>query len=105
MFGNGPSTTLAARLAAEPWIRETSTFANRAEAEVAISGVMNQRAGDIASWVAGGATEKEVFDGAFSGGSVLVRGASTTVIGNGARVVLQGTGGGDYFILTGYPLP
>jgi hypothetical protein len=98
-------SALAARLAAQPGIPAASTFLSRAEAEAAISNVMAQRSGDIASWVANGANGTRAFDGAFSGGSVLVRGASSSVAGNGARVVLRGSGGGGYFILTGFPLP
>ena len=66
---------------------------------------MNERSGDIGSWVANGASGTRAFDGAFSGGSVLLRGASSSAAGNGARVVLRGTGGGGFFILTGFPRP
>ena len=41
----------------------------------------------------------------FSGGSVLVRGASSPAAGTGVRVVLQGNGSGAYHVLTGFPVP
>jgi hypothetical protein len=60
---------------------------------------------EIQAWVARGAEGIRPFDGAFTGGSVLQRGAGDTIEGRGARVVLSANGRGDYIILTGYPLP
>jgi hypothetical protein len=100
-----PLFVLRARLATEPRIDEASTFVSRAEAEAAMSSVMALRSVDIQAWVAKGAKGVQPFDGAFTGGSVLLRGASATIVGSQARVVLQGNGRGDFFILTGYALP
>jgi hypothetical protein len=66
---------------------------------------MSQRGADIAAWATGGATGKKAFDGTFTGGTVLERGATSTVVGTAARVVLKGTGSGGFFVLTGFPLP
>ena len=95
---------LSARLVAEPNIAGASTFVARTEAEAALSSVMTQRSSEIASWVAAGANGTKPFSGVFSGGVVLARGAVAPTVGTGARVVLRGTGGGGYFILTGFPL-
>jgi hypothetical protein len=67
--------------------------------------VMAQRFADIHAWVAKGAKGVQPFHGAFTGGSVLLRGASAAIVGSRARVVLQGNGRGDFFILTGLALP
>jgi hypothetical protein len=96
---------LEARLAAEPDLKEVSTFVSRAQAEAAISSVMAQRSAEIQAWVARGTEGIRPFDGAFTGGSVLRRGAGDTIEGRGARVVLSANGRGDYIILTGYPIP
>lgn len=96
---------LAARLAAQPRLSAASTFASRAEAEVAISGALDARAADVSAWVAAGARGRLVIDAAFSGGSVLQRGAAAAVPGTGVRAVLEGTGGGGWRIITGYPTP
>ena len=96
---------LEARLRAEPKLNEVSTFASQAEAEAAMSSVMAQRSADIQEWVAKGAKRVRSFEGAFTGGSVLLRGAPATIVGSRALVVLQGDGRGDFIILTGYALP
>jgi RHS repeat-associated protein len=102
----GKSTAeLAARLAAETRIPAASTFLSRAEAEAAMAGLLNANAIRISSWAAAGARGRLTFDGAFSGGSVLMRGASSPTTGSGVRAVLQGSGGGGWNILTGFPLP
>lgn len=96
---------LAARLAAQPRLGAASTFANRAEAEAAISGALNARAADVNAWIAAGAQGRQVVEAAFSGGSVLQRGATAVVPGTGVRAILEGTGGGRWRIITGYPTP
>lgn len=102
----GKSTAdLAARLAAETRIPAASTFLSRAEAEVAMSGLLDANAARISSWAAAGARGRLTLDGAFSGGAVLMRGASSPTTGSGVRAVLQGNGSGGWNILTGFPLP
>lgn len=96
---------LAARLAAQPRLSAASTFASRAEAEAAISGALNTRAADVNAWVTAGARGRLVVDAPFSGGSVLQRGATAAVPGTGVRAVLEGSGGGGWRIITGYPTP
>jgi hypothetical protein len=100
-----PKFALEVRLHAEPRLKYASTFESRAEAEAAISSVMAQRSAAIQEWVASGAKGIEPFEGGFAGGFILVRGASETIPGSRARVVLRGDGRGDFFILTGYVLP
>jgi filamentous hemagglutinin len=95
---------LAQRLATQPGISAASTFATRAEAEAAVSAVLDANAAQVSSWVASGANGRLVLEGAFQGGSVLSRSAASAVQGNAARVVLQGTQGGNYRILTGFPI-
>jgi hypothetical protein len=94
---------LAARLAGEPNLGVVSTFVNRTEAEAAISGVLSARAADVNAWVAAGARGRLVIDGAFSGGAVLQRGAAVALPGTGVKAILEGTGGGGWRIITGYP--
>jgi RHS repeat-associated protein len=96
---------LASRLLDNPRMTAASTFANRAEAEAAIAGALDANAAELADWISAGANGRLELEGSFSGGSVLQRGASGTVPGNGLRVVLQGNGSGGYFILTGFPVP
>jgi hypothetical protein len=96
---------LATRLSAQPSLKEVSTFISRAEAESAISGALNARAADVNAWVAAGAPDRLILNAPFNGGSVLQRGASATVSSTGVKVVLEGTGGGNWRIITGYPIP
>lgn len=96
---------LAARLAAQPRLSAASTFVSRTEAEAAMSGLLSARVADVNAWVAAGARGRLVLDGAFSGGAVLRRGSSVAVPGTGVRAVLEGTGGGGWRIITGYPTP
>jgi len=62
-------------------------------------------ASQVSNWVAAGARGRLVVNAPFSGGSVLVRGASSPSAGTGVRVVLQGNGSGAYHVLTGFPVP
>jgi hypothetical protein len=59
---------LTDRLAAEPGIPAASTFTSQAEAEAALSSVMNQRSSETSAWVANGAVGMEPFDGVLAGG-------------------------------------
>ncbi|OWQ82896.1 hypothetical protein CDN99_27845, partial [Roseateles aquatilis] len=96
---------LAARLASQSRLGAASTFASRAEAEAAISSALSTNAARVNAWVTAGARGRLVIDGAFSGGAVLQRGAAAAVPGTGVRAVLEGTGGGNWRIITGYPIP
>ncbi|HEY1091362.1 MAG TPA: RNase A-like domain-containing protein [Burkholderiaceae bacterium] len=98
-------TALAARLTAQPRIGAASTFVSRQEAEAAISGALRAKASDVDAWVATGSRGRLVIDSPFNGGRVLQRGAASVVPGTGVRVVLEGTGGGTWRIITGYPIP
>jgi hypothetical protein len=88
-----------------PAIDAASTLGSKAEAEAALSSVMEQKESEIAAWTATGAKGPKALDGPFSGGKVLARGASSTVVGSGARVVLRRAADETYFILTGSPIP
>jgi filamentous hemagglutinin len=96
---------LATRLAAEPRLKEASTFANRAEAEAAISAALNAKAVNVEAWVAAGARGRLVIDAPFNGGAVLRRGDVAPSVGTGVRAVLEGNGNGGWRIVTGYPTP
>jgi hypothetical protein len=96
---------LAARLSAQPGIRAASTFTSVAEAEAGVTTVLGARAGQVSSWVASGAQGRLVLEAPFAGGQVLARGATTSASGSAIRLVLEGTGGGTWRIITGYPLP
>jgi hypothetical protein len=102
----GKSTAdLAARLVREQRIPAASTFNSLAEAEAAVGGALQTNASRVANWVAGGARGRLTLDAAFSGGSVLARGASTAANATGVRVILQGNGSGGWHVLTGFPTP
>ena len=95
---------LEARMKAEPHLKHASTFATQEEAENAINAVLAARSGDISAWLATGPVGKSpAFKASFSGGEVLARGATATTPGTSAVVVLKGTGGGGWHILTAYP--
>jgi hypothetical protein len=94
---------LASRLAREPRIPDASTFNSFAEAETAVEAAFKANAGSISQWISGGARGRLTLNAPFTGGSVLTRGAATTTTGTGVRVILKGTGGGAWQILTGYP--
>lgn len=95
---------LAARLSTEPHLGAASTFATRAEAEAAVSHALNLRAEGISKWASSGPSDRLMVEAPFSGGTILFRGASSTVPGTGVRVILQGNGGGQWHILTGHPI-
>lgn len=95
---------LEARLIAQPGIRSASTFVSLAEAEAGVKAVFLQRAEDISNWVSGGAQGRMVLEGTFQGGQILSRGATATTGGKGVRVILEGTGGGAWRIVTGFPV-
>jgi CDI toxin RNase A-like protein len=95
---------LSARLASQSRIPAASTFASAAEAQAAMNGVLSVNSARVSAWAAAGARGRLAIDGAFSGGSVLVRGASASTAGTAARAVLQGNGSGGWHILTGFPL-
>jgi hypothetical protein len=96
---------LAARLGAQPGIRAASTFASAAEAEAGVAAVLGARASQLSTWVSAGAQGRLVLEAPFSGGQVLLRGAVAPAAGTGARLVLEGTGGGAWRIVTGFPIP
>ena len=96
---------LAARLVSQPRIPAASTFVSRAEAEAAVSSVLDRNAAQLSAWQSAGSQGRLVLNGPFSGGSVLLRGASAARPGNGATIVLQGNGAGGWHVLTGYPTP
>jgi len=99
------SEQLAARLAGNARLPAASTFNSLAQAEGAVGSALQANASQVSNWVAAGARGRLVVNALFSGGSVLVRGASSPVAGTGVRVVLQGNGGGAYHVLTGFPVP
>lgn len=72
---------------------------------MAISKVLDAKAADLNAWVTSGTPGRLVLDAPFSGGSVLQRGSASAVPGTGVRAVLEGTGGGGWKIITGYPTP
>ncbi len=82
-----------------------STFASRAEAEAAVAGAFDANAAQVGQWVSSGASGRLVINAPFSGGRVLLQGATKATPGTGVRVVLQGNGAGGYHILTGFPTP
>lgn len=96
---------LASRLAAMPRLKAASSFANRAQAEAAISSALNANSASVGAWARAGANGRLVINGPFNGGSVLLRGATGPVTGNGVTAVLQGNGYGNWRIITGYPTP
>lgn len=96
---------LTARLASQPRLGAASTFASRSEAEAAMSSVLSTNASQVNAWTSAGAQGRLVVDGVFNGGIVLQRGAAAASPGTGARAVLEGTGGGSWRIITGYPTP
>lgn len=96
---------LATRLTNQRRIRAASTFTSRAEAETAVVSAFNQNAGKVSQWISSGAQGRLVINASFSGGRVLLRGATAPVEGTGVRIVLQGDNSGGYYILTGFPTP
>jgi hypothetical protein len=98
------AAALDARLAAQGNLSLASSFATQAQAEAAGGAVMGQNAGAVSSWVQSGATGRLVVNGNFSGGAIRVLGGYSAEA-TGARFVLQGSGAGSYFILTGFPIP
>ncbi len=96
---------LAARLLAEPRIPSASTFLNRAEAESGVNTALNANATQLSNWVSSGARGNLVLNAPFNGGLVLQRGMNVPANGNGVTVILRGTGGGNWRIVTGYPTP
>ena len=96
---------LATRLVAQPRIPAASTFLTRTEAEAGVSVVLDANAAQVSSWISSGAQGQIVIRGPFSGGLVLQRGAASATSGSEVVVVLRGTGGGAWRIVTGYPVP
>ncbi len=96
-------------------IKVASTFTDMDEAVDAVSTALRAKADDIDNWVNGKPVnigndirlegDKLIIEVPFSGGSVLKRGASTTVPGTRVRLILRRDGQGGWYILTGYPLP
>src|SRR5690606_32003946 len=84
------SEQLAARLAGNARLPAASTFNSLAQAEGAVGSALQANASQVSNWVAAGARGRLVVNAPFSGGSVLVRGASSPAAGTGVRVVLQG---------------
>jgi hypothetical protein len=82
---------LHARLAAEPNLREASTFTDMTVAHDAIAQVLEQRAGEIAAWLQAGAPQgrlalKENYYGPT--GLLLIRGAADPIEVAGVLVVI-----------------
>jgi RHS repeat-associated protein len=98
------SEQLAARLAGNARLPAASTFNSLAQAESAVGSALQANTSQISNWVGAGARGRLVVEAPFSGGSVLVQGATAPVTGTGVRVVLQGNGSGAYHILTGFPV-
>jgi hypothetical protein len=96
---------LAARLSAQPNISAASSFATRAQAEAAVSAAFDANAARVAAWTSSGASGRLTLNAAFSGGTVMQRGAAAATQGTGVRVILQGNGSGGYHVLTGFPTP
>lgn len=98
---------LEARLAANPFLREVSTFHSVQHAEQGINSVLRLRSDQVARW-AGSAPYRETLElvGPAAGdlGVVLVRGATVLAPGRAVKVVLkkQPYNGMPYFILTSY---
>jgi len=106
LLNNGlTDVQLAARLASQPRILAVSTFASRAEAEAGVASVLKMRSSEIANWLGSGAKKPLTLNAPFSGGRVLLRGATSTVPGTGIRVILRSGGPNSYYILTGFPTP
>ena len=99
---------MAARLAASPGMDRVSNFASRATAEKAVSEVLDANQSAIQKFLSGSSPKLEI-DGIASSsvGTVLVRGASTSVPTNALRVVIKRdpTSSLGYYILTGFPTP
>lgn len=98
---------LEARLAANPYLREVSTFYTVQDAERAVNSVMHPRADQVAKWAASAPMGTTLdFVGPASGnlGVVLVRGAADLAQGRVIKVVLkkQPYNGMPYFVLTSY---
>ncbi len=98
------TSQLAARLAGTQ-LPAASTFGTFWEAVAGVGTALEANAARIAAWQAAGATGRLVIGAAFSGGAVLVRGATSPTVGNGVRFVLEGIGGGAWRVLTGFPIP
>jgi hypothetical protein len=96
---------LTARLSAELDISAASTFNSAAEAEAAVAATLRKTAAQFWEWFAAGATGPLKLKGTFSGGSVMLRGATASTPGSGIMLILRGSGGGNWFILTGFPIP
>jgi hypothetical protein len=93
---------LQARLDAKKKLTVTSSFSNRAEAEAALSSVVDAKAAEFDKWVADGAKGHLTLQAPFTGGTVLPRGGTAST-GTHARFVLQSDGQGGFYILTGFP--
>lgn len=99
------NTYLADRLINNPQMTTASTFNTYEEAERAVATALRENMDKILTWSAEGATGRLALNIPFSGGSVLQRGATHSVIGTGARMVLEGDGAGGWTLLTGFPTP
>jgi hypothetical protein len=84
-------------------LETVSTFADTDEAIAAVDSTLRHNQQAIDDWVRMGAEGKEEFVAPFTGGELLDRGASETVVGNGVKVVLKGDGTGGWYVLTGFP--
>ncbi len=96
---------LAARLKAESRIPAASTFLTRAEAERGVTAALDANASPLSTWVSSGTRGQLVLNVPFNGGLVLQRGTTAPTNGTSVTVVLRGTGGGSWRIMTGYPNP
>ncbi|TXT25395.1 MAG: hypothetical protein FD131_4596 [Rhodocyclaceae bacterium] len=96
---------LTARLANDPGIKAASTFLSRADAEAAAARAIKDNASVIVNWINNGAKGRLALEAPFSGGLVQMRNATSPVASSNVRVILEGTGNGQWRIITGYPLP
>jgi RHS repeat-associated protein len=97
------SAQLAERLATDR-IRAASTFSTLEEAEAGVASVLRANASQLSQWIANGAAGRLKLVAPFVGGQVLARGAAEPVVGSSVKVILEGTGTGYYFLVTGYPI-
>ncbi len=85
-------------------INVASTFLLRAEAEAAASGALSQNAGQISTWLQGGAATNLKLTTPFTGGLIRVSGGYEAAA-TSATFILKNNGSGGFFILTGFPVP
>jgi hypothetical protein len=95
---------LAARLQSTQ-LGKVSTFSTADEAAAAVSSAIQHNPQLLTEWVSNGAPRKLELEAPFDGGTILERGANTTVTGTSVKVVLRGDGNGGWYVLTGFPQP